>query len=121
MIKGQLKLIVLKTLSEREVSGYSIMKHIEKATGWKPSTGSVYPLLDELLVSGDVKVRKKDRKKLYRITVLGKEKLKKLMDTKEEILSKLVEGIRLFQYLFPKDDKIKSILDYTKGRIIKLK
>lgn len=121
MIKGHLKLIVLKTLSEGGVSGYSIMKNIEKATGWKPSTGSVYPLLDNMLVSGDVNVRKKDRRKLYTLTTIGKEKLKELMGTREEILSSLIEAMKLFPYIFPKENRIISILDDTRNRIKKLK
>ncbi|MBI2653024.1 helix-turn-helix transcriptional regulator, partial [Candidatus Woesearchaeota archaeon] len=50
MMAGYLRLIVMKTLANRRLSGYDLIKQIEKDTGtWKPSFGSIYPLLKKLL------------------------------------------------------------------------
>ena len=45
--KGLLRFYVFKLLKSRPLSGSEIMEEVEKQTGgqWKPSSGSVYPLL----------------------------------------------------------------------------
>lgn len=52
--KGYLRSRVLKLLAEKPMSGAEIMREIEENTSmrWKPSPGSVYPLLSWLLDSG---------------------------------------------------------------------
>jgi len=52
--KGLLKFYVFKLLKDKPMSGSEIMLEIEKQTGgrWKPSPGSVYPLLTWLRESG---------------------------------------------------------------------
>jgi DNA-binding PadR family transcriptional regulator len=46
---GHLKILVLTILNERPMSGYALMKEIERRTGfWRPSPGSIYPLLKSL-------------------------------------------------------------------------
>ncbi|MFX1370188.1 MAG: PadR family transcriptional regulator [Promethearchaeota archaeon] len=52
--KGFLRSQVLQLLSEKPMSGAEIMSEIEEKTSmrWKPSPGSVYPLLSWLLDSG---------------------------------------------------------------------
>ena len=55
--KGYLRGKVLRLLNEKPMSGAEIMSDIEENTGhrWKPSPGSVYPLLSWLLDSGYTK------------------------------------------------------------------
>jgi len=55
--KGLLRYQVLELLSERPLSGSEIMKEIERRTDgcWRPSPGSVYPLLAWLQDSGLVR------------------------------------------------------------------
>ena len=52
--KGYLRSRVLKLLHEKPMSGAEIMREIEDDTSkrWKPSPGSIYPLLSWLLDSG---------------------------------------------------------------------
>ncbi|MCW4034181.1 MAG: PadR family transcriptional regulator [Candidatus Bathyarchaeota archaeon] len=52
--KGLLRFYVFKLLKEKPMSGSEIMEDIEKLTGgqWKPSPGSVYPLLTWLKENG---------------------------------------------------------------------
>jgi DNA-binding PadR family transcriptional regulator len=64
---SQLRLLTLKVLGEGPASGYGIVKEIENRTGWKPSYGSVYPLLDDLKDEGIVTVSEDGRKKLYKL------------------------------------------------------
>lgn len=55
--KGYLRSRVLKMLNEKPMSGAEIMRELEDKTSmrWKPSPGSVYPLLSWLLDSGYTK------------------------------------------------------------------
>jgi len=55
--KGLLRYQVLELLSERPLSGSEIMKEMERRTDgcWRPSPGSVYPLLAWLQDSGLVR------------------------------------------------------------------
>ena len=52
--KGYLRSRVLRMLNEKPMSGAEIMREMEDKTSmrWKPSPGSVYPLLSWLLDSG---------------------------------------------------------------------
>jgi DNA-binding PadR family transcriptional regulator len=52
--KGLLRFYTFKLLKEKPMSGSEIMEEIEKQTGgrWKPSPGSVYPLLTWLRENG---------------------------------------------------------------------
>jgi DNA-binding PadR family transcriptional regulator len=55
--KGFIRYRVLEALNEKPMSGSEIMTDIEEQTGgcWKPSPGSIYPLLAWLQDNGHVK------------------------------------------------------------------
>ena len=52
--KGLLRFYVFKLLKEKPMSGSEIMENVQKQTGgqWKPSPGSIYPLLTWLRENG---------------------------------------------------------------------
>ena len=43
-----LKLFILKKIANTPSTGYSIMKACEEKLGYKPSSGSIYPLLRKM-------------------------------------------------------------------------
>ena len=91
MMTGYLRLIVMKTLSNKKLSGYGLIKQIEKDTGtWKPSFGSIYPLLDKLLKEKLVQVEAQGRKKVYSLTNEGKKHLVLIDKSKNELVDKLI-------------------------------
>ncbi len=55
--KGFLRYFVIRLLKDKPMSGSEMMEEIEKLTGgrWKPSPGSVYPLLVQLKENGYTK------------------------------------------------------------------
>jgi len=114
-------MIVLKALSKGEMSGYSLIKHIEKEIGEKPSTGSIYPILDNMLKNGQVNVRKLKRKKLYRFTNDGKKALHEVTNKKESIITDLIKHIRLCSCLCDDKEKTRSILKEIENKLCKLK
>lgn len=79
----KLRILVLKHLAKEPRAGYGLIKDIEEHTGWKPSYGSIYPLLDHLRQEGIVEFEEQGRKKIYHLTAQGKEELKTLLNKKE--------------------------------------
>lgn len=72
--KGGLRPLVLRILASGPRNGAEIMDEIERFTWgwWRPSPGSVYPLLEEMLNEGLVKKREDGR---YEITEKGRSEL----------------------------------------------
>jgi DNA-binding PadR family transcriptional regulator len=77
--KGFIRYHVLEALNEKPMSGSEIMEQIQKQTGnfWKPSPGSIYPLLAWLQDNGYVKeLPSENGLKRYELTDNGKSLLK---------------------------------------------
>ncbi len=117
MYRGQLKLAVLKTLSEGSQSGYSLMAQLGKLTGKKPSAGSLYPILDELKKNGAVKSLPKKRKIIYSITQAGKLKFAKEMNFKDQLFQDMVHNCRMFDHLM--DVKMAPFMEEVIARVKK--
>ncbi len=74
--RGLLRFLVLKLLMEKPMSGAEIVKEIERETGgkWKPSSGSIYPLLAWLQEKGctDESPTQESGMKRYLLTAKGR-------------------------------------------------
>ena len=103
--RGLLRFLVLKMISEKPMSGAEIMEQIEKQTGsWKPSPGSIYPLLASLHKKGFTKELPKNELgfKRYSFTEKGKKFLEKqiafgmdFMKKMEFLAPLLIRGLNL--------------------------
>jgi DNA-binding PadR family transcriptional regulator len=86
--KGFIRYQVLDSLSKRPMSGSEIIDEIEKRTNgrWKPSPGSIYPLLSWLQDNGHVKELPSDQSgmKRYELTDGGKTLLEQQRTIMEE-------------------------------------
>ena len=86
--KGFLRSRLLKMLDEKPMSGSEIMSEIEKQTNgdWKPSPGSIYPLLAWLQDKGYIKQAPEQElgTKRYVLTDQGKTFLEEQVKTGEE-------------------------------------
>jgi DNA-binding PadR family transcriptional regulator len=91
--RGLLRFLVLKMLSEKPMSGAEIAEQIEKQTGgrWKPSPGSIYPLMAWMLDKGLTKESRKEGEgfKRYSFTVKGTEFLEKQIELQRDFLNKM--------------------------------
>jgi len=87
--KGFLRYHVLKLLSEKPQSGSEIMSQIERQTNghWRPSPGSIYPLLAWLQDKGYIKETREQETevKRYTLTEQGKVFLEDQTKTREEL------------------------------------
>lgn len=105
----------MNILSRSNMSGYSLIKQIREETGcWKPSTGSIYPLLDKMLEGGLVNVREEGRKRIYALTEKGKENLRELIKKKDELFDHLIEDWKIYESIAPKKDDVIFMLEVLK-------
>jgi DNA-binding PadR family transcriptional regulator len=88
--KGFLRYHVLEALNEKQMSGSELMDEIQKHTGgtWKPSPGSIYPLLAWLQDNAYIKeMPTENGLKRYELTQSGKE----LLDEQTKVREKFTQ------------------------------
>ena len=91
--RGLLRFIVLKFLSEKPISGVEIVKRINQKTKgkWKPSPGSIYPLLLWLHQNGFTTESSKNEStiKQYKLTSEGRAFIKEQVMLGQSFLEKM--------------------------------
>ena len=91
-MRGYLKIFVLRELVRKERTGYELMKSFEDFTGTKkPSPGTIYPLLNDLMKKHMVTFSAKDNKKIYKITRKGEKILQSLMAEKKSVFENIIK------------------------------
>jgi DNA-binding PadR family transcriptional regulator len=103
--KGFLRYHVLKALSEKPMSGSELMEDIEKHTGgcWKPSPGSIYPLLAWLQDNSYIKELPSDNGlKRYELTDKGKALLEEQGKIREKVREQGFMPTQFFDTFFMK-------------------
>jgi len=91
--KGFLRFAVLGIVVKKyPVHGYRIMELIEEKMGFKPSPGSIYPVLNKLVSDGLIYSETSGKRKLYYPT----EKGKKIHEELESQRAELVNSHRKF-------------------------
>ncbi len=122
-MNSHLKIIILRNIDSGEKTGYDLMKVIHEKCGWKPSPGSMYPALNELLKKKCATVKTKGKQKIYTITAQGKQQLNILHKQKEKFIEKMKQEIKIFSDMVGVDhddliefiDKIKKTEPPFKG------
>jgi len=93
--RGFMEMHILKVLQTPH-HGYEIMKHIEQeCVYWKPSPGSVYPLLRKLKKGGLITEKKSGKRNVYTLTKSGIEQIKKFDSCRKEIKEKMIALFRM--------------------------
>lgn len=99
--RGFLKSFVLLILKEKASHGYEIMEKINEKTGfWRPSPGTIYPLLRNLEREGLIEeINPNSNRRIYRLTQKGEAIAAKIEQTekkiKEDIISLLAQVLNL--------------------------
>jgi len=102
-IQGILEVFVLKKASFENITGSMIVNKIYELTeeNWKPSSGTIYPLLSKLAKKGFLKKYKKGKRIFYKITVKGKKELKKEIDyISDDFTMQMCNMEPIFAYLY---------------------
>jgi DNA-binding PadR family transcriptional regulator len=96
---GDIKLVILKLLSEQPSYGYQLMKTMEERLGggYTPSAGVVYPTLTLLEEEGLAAAAPTDGKKVYSVTPEGLEFLKANAARVDQLFERLEETGRGFR------------------------
>jgi DNA-binding PadR family transcriptional regulator len=96
---GDIKLVILKLLSEQPSYGYQLIKTMEQrlAGGYTPSAGVIYPTLTLLEEEGLAIASAENNKKVYSVTAEGHEFLEANKQQIEEIFQRLDETSRGFE------------------------
>lgn len=102
--KGFIRYQVLDSLSKKPMSGSEIINEIEAKTNgrWKPSPGSIYPLLSWLQDNGHVRELPSDQSgmKRYELTESGKTMLEqqtKIMKEQEKMIEEHKKNFMRFR------------------------
>ena len=106
---GILKILVLKTLSEKNLNGNQIIKEIELKTGRKFSYGSLYPLLSQLVESSLISISKETNQNIYFLTKKGKDIVEHSSKKSEEILNRIHELVNSLGILGYDNEEIDNI------------
>jgi DNA-binding PadR family transcriptional regulator len=96
---GDVKLVVLKLLSEQPSYGYQLIKTMEErlSGGYTPSAGVIYPTLTMLEEEGLTAASSENAKKVYSVTPEGLEYLQANRRRIEELFERLQEAGRSFE------------------------
>jgi DNA-binding PadR family transcriptional regulator len=96
---GDIKLVILKLLSEQPSYGYQLIKTMEQrlAGGYAPSPGVIYPTLTMLEEEGLATVSSEGSKKIYSVTPEGLQYLQTHEERVKELFDRLEEAGRGFQ------------------------
>ncbi|MEZ5322284.1 MAG: PadR family transcriptional regulator [Microthrixaceae bacterium] len=72
--RGDIRTAVLAVLAEQPRHGYEIIQALEEKSGgaWRPSPGSVYPMLQMLEDEGLARPNERDGKRVYELTDAGR-------------------------------------------------
>ena len=113
--KGYLRSRVLKLLNEKPMSGAEIMREMEDKTSmrWKPSPGSVYPLLSWLLDSGYTKELSDSEAgvRRYELTDEGKKFLEEDKQRRDQSKGARFFGQQFEEWDSPMPEEARELLD----------
>ncbi|MCF2136820.1 MAG: PadR family transcriptional regulator [Candidatus Thorarchaeota archaeon] len=112
--RGLLRLVIARLLESRELSGIDIIRNLEERSGgaWKPSPGSIYPLLAQMEADGYIEtVRIEGRSKTYRLSDEGQELLIRIRGHKALLLQKMQIGPLFWLGLLDPVDQAMAYLD----------
>jgi DNA-binding PadR family transcriptional regulator len=92
---GLLAPLVVRQLKEGPQSGYSLVKGIQQSTGWKPSFGSIYPLLEKMQRNKLLTVKAQGRSKVYSLTAAGKAHYSEQEEKQSQAYEAIIEQLRI--------------------------
>ncbi len=76
-MKGFLTFLVLKIISQKNMSGDEISQELKERKGHRPSPGTIYPVLKSLSKNGFIEeIKSPGKSKKYRLTKKGQKEIK---------------------------------------------
>jgi len=101
LLRGLLSYYALNLLADRQMYGKQMIDQITKMTRgeWKPSPGSIYPMLQKMvrlgLVTQDMEGSNGQLIRVYQLTSSGRDALKDMREEIEPRLKKTIELLKM--------------------------
>ncbi|MCC7574059.1 PadR family transcriptional regulator [Candidatus Woesearchaeota archaeon] len=116
-MRSHLKSLILKMLNDKAMSGSEIITEINNLMNWKPSCGSIYPLLNSLETDGLTISNLNQGKKIYSLTAKAKKLVKEKYDEKEELIVAMEKSYKLLESIYGFDTSMERemLKDIKKG------
>ena len=120
--RGLIVLFVLHSLDKKPKSGYDLIKEIkEKTEGmWKPSKGTLYPVLNHLEEEKLIAVLKREKrsKNIFELTKKGKKMLTGIKEHKKESREKMLHFRSMLTEIFGENKMATKNLLFDMGDTI---
>ena len=118
-MRGHLKTLILKMINEKPLSGSEIMQEIEVMMNWKPSCGSIYPLLNTLEKEGLTTSKQENGKKIYSLTNKGTKEIIEKDTEKQELIDAMEKSYKLLESVYGFDTTLERDMleDIKKGEM----
>ncbi len=116
--RGLLRFVILKLLESQELSGTGIADILEERSkgAWRPSPGSTYHLLSDLLERGHIEeARTEGRTIFYRLSDAGSDALHNLYDQKKTLDKRAAVGPMLWLSVLDPEDRVQAQLHHLDG------
>ncbi|MHA2002463.1 MAG: PadR family transcriptional regulator [Candidatus Thorarchaeota archaeon] len=105
--RGLLKHVIIRMLHSKDMTGTDIMKIMDARTEghWRPSPGSIYPLLSQLEEEGIIEaVKTEGRSKTYGLSKDGRARINEILHKRGDVEHKArLNRMMLLQLLEPYD------------------
>jgi DNA-binding PadR family transcriptional regulator len=105
--RGLLKHVIIRILHSSDMTGTDIMKIMDERTEgqWRPSPGSIYPLLSQLEEEGIIEtVKTEGRSKTYGLSTDGRARINEILHKRGDVEHKArLNRMMLLQLLEPYD------------------
>ncbi len=109
MPRGFLRILIMSLLKSDELTGSEMMEILEDRSDgrWKPSPGSIYPMLDSLKEDGFIEVASEiGRSKKYKITPAGSDHFRNISRRKRDMEHKTRLSRVLWLHLLNPSDRV---------------
>jgi DNA-binding PadR family transcriptional regulator len=96
--RGEMRRLVLAILLDGPTHGYAIIRRLQQAVGgcWRPSPGSIYPVLHLLERTGLAECRLEGDRKLYELTAAGRIQADLCVGEQDIVYHAHRSGVRVF-------------------------
>src|SRR6056297_3491444 len=102
-MKKHLKSLILKLLQQKPMSGSQIIEELNEMMNWKPSCGTIYPMLNKIEQDNLATSQLIDGKKIYSLTKNAKSYIKQEDKEKEELIQTMEKSYKLLESLYEID------------------
>lgn len=105
-MRKHLKSLILKLLQNKPMSGSQIIDELDDLMSWRPSCGSIYPMLNMMEDEGLTASQLIKGKKIYALTNNADSYIKKEDEEKEELIRSMEKSYKLLESLYGFDTSL---------------